>query len=137
MTRAEVTADLIASHDDFRGALAEAATAAVHLVVNPRNRDAAQQCKAARRFLAMARAHMDHEEADVFPDAIACGVAERAVAKLRADHRWLRALALSLEPRLHLGCIGDAEALALLRFVHRFEQHVHREEWTLAKHGDC
>lgn len=137
MTRAEVTADLIASHDDFRSALAEAATAAVQLVVNPRNPDAAQQCTVGRKFLAMTRAHMAHEEATVFPEAIATGVAARAIAKLYADHERLRALALSLEPRLHVGSVGDAEALALLRFVHRFEQHVHREEWTLARHHGC
>ncbi len=134
MTIADVTADLIASHDDFGNALAEAATAAVQLVVNPRNADAPEQCRVARRFLKMTRAHMDHEESSVFPSAIDSGVSRREIAQFCVEHDRLRALALRLEPRLDVGELGDEDALALLQFVHRFEQHVHREEWTLTSH---
>lgn len=128
----DVTALLISSHDAFSLAFSEAATAAVHLVVDPRNPDATDQRRCARKFISMSLLHMSDEEARAFPNAIACGVPRDVVDRLYADHRELRALAAALEPILAATELDDEGALALMRFIHRFEQHVQREEWSLA-----
>jgi len=132
MALPELASELLASHDAFRGALAAAAAAAVYLVVDPKNPDAAQQRREAQHFVRESLAHMREEESTVFPDALECGVPFERVMQLHLDHAGLRKLARALEPRLARSSLDDETALMLLRYVHAFELHVAREEWALA-----
>jgi hypothetical protein len=95
-----VATRLIASHDTFRAAFADAATAAVHLALDPRNPDASAQRRSVQRFVTLSLAHMAEEESATFIQALTCGVAPATIDRFLDDHRDLRALARVLEVRL-------------------------------------
>ena len=119
-------ADIIESHEDFQGTLADATCAAFHLVLDPENDDAEGQAQEVFRFIHdRALPHMEIEETVIFARAIARGVPQLCLDALRDEHESLRRIAALIgedEP------IANEHALLLLEFLQAFEKHAAREE---------
>lgn len=127
--------EVLDHHETFQGPLADATSAAYRLVLNPVEKDAAEQVRTAWTFIELdALPHMTQEEMHVFPRAIESGVPPEVLDVLAMEHHALRTLAEELRSRgMDRGATPDDEgSLLLLRFLQSFEAHVQREEAIFA-----
>lgn len=123
-------------HAHFEPSLAAAAAAAKRLAGDRRNRRALDQARSAWRFIRVhALPHMRYEEAVLFPRAMERGAPEELIGLLTEEHEALRGLAEALRPldgTPDAAEVPEGVAVALSRFVERFDAHLAKEEDLLA-----
>lgn len=118
------------AHDELARLQAEASVASTSLALNPEGERSVHHWRTGLRFVRAALDHMREEEEGSFLAAARAGLPARALETLRFEHACLRVLAAEL---LAQPAPDDESALALVRFLHRFERHVADEEFTLSK----